>query len=64
MSDIKHFCKGPNCSSEIAEPTLCCSGFECGCQGLPVEPPFCSSECYENYMIGSDPMQKEAGEHE
>ena len=27
------------------EPTFCCSGFECGCQGMPTEPWCCSVEC-------------------
>ena len=28
------------------EPKLCCSGRECGCMGLPVDPIVCSLECY------------------
>lgn len=28
------------------EPQMCCSGYECGCMGLPVDPPVCSTECY------------------
>lgn len=27
------------------EPVMCCSGRDCGCLGLPDEPPFCSKEC-------------------
>ena len=23
------------------EPRICCSGSECGCMGLPTEPPYC-----------------------
>ncbi len=29
------------------EPEMCCSGWECGCLGLPLEPPLCSIECGE-----------------
>ena len=25
----------------------CCSGFECGCMGKPIEPCICSTECWE-----------------
>lgn len=25
---------------------LCCSGHECGCYGLPVDPPVCSGLCF------------------
>ena len=27
------------------EPKMCCSGFECGCMGLPIEPCVCSIAC-------------------
>lgn len=30
----------------------CCSGFECGCRGMPEEPPLCSVECEEK-VFGS-----------
>lgn len=29
------------------EPTMCCSGRECGCMGMPTEPVVCSEECYD-----------------
>lgn len=29
------------------EPKMCCSGRECGCMGLPIDPVVCSKECYE-----------------
>ena len=29
---------------------LCCDGHECGCRGLPIEPPICSEECYDKLM--------------
>ncbi len=30
------------------EPKMCCSGYMCGCMGLPVDPVVCSEECYNN----------------
>lgn len=27
-------------------PRTCCSGFDCGCMGKPIDPPVCSDECY------------------
>jgi len=41
----KLYCQNPECENEIAEPIMCCSGHECGCMGLPIEPPVCSTEC-------------------
>lgn len=28
------------------EPLMCCSGRECGCMGMPVDPIVCSDACY------------------
>ena len=28
------------------EPKMCCSGRDCGCMGLPIDPVVCSNECY------------------
>jgi len=28
----------------------CCSGFECGCMGQPIEPCICSNECWDKLM--------------
>ena len=36
------------CGKEI-EITMCCSGRDCGCLGLPIDPPVCSEKCYEKY---------------
>jgi hypothetical protein len=33
---------------EGEEPVTCCSGRDCGCMGLPIEPIVCSNECYDN----------------
>ena len=41
------------CDNEI-EIRLCCSGFECGCMGLPIDPPVCSNECYDKWMSQRD----------
>ena len=27
-----------------------CSSFDCGCMGLPTEPPICSEKCYDTFM--------------
>ncbi len=44
---MKGFCD--ICGTEI-EVRMCCSGHECGCMGLPIDPPVCSSECYDKFM--------------
>jgi len=31
------------------EPQYCCSGIECGCMGMPVEPCICSKECWASF---------------
>ena len=41
------------CSKEI-EVTLCCNAFDCGCMGLPIEPPVCSDKCSDKYMALSE----------
>ena len=33
---------------EGEEPMMCCSGRDCGCMGMPVDPIICSEECYNN----------------
>lgn len=30
---------------ENYKPEYCCSGEQCGCRGLPIEPPLCSVKC-------------------
>jgi len=37
------------CGTEI-EIQMCCSGHECGCKGMPVDPPVCSNKCYDEFM--------------
>lgn len=41
------------CDVEI-EVQMCCSGHQCGCMGMPVDPPVCSEKCYDAYMNKSD----------
>lgn len=44
------------CDREVDdyEPAYCCSGYECGCMGLPAEPPVCSAECWDTLMKQAD----------
>ena len=37
------------CGIEI-EIEMCCNGRECGCMGLPINPPVCSEQCYNTFM--------------
>ncbi len=30
---------------------MCCSGRDCGCMGMPSEPPVCSEKCYKIYTM-------------
>ena len=47
------------------EPEFCCSGFECGCGGGPIEPCCCSKECesavYEHIGKPFEERRKLAG---
>ncbi len=54
----KGFCE--ICGTEI-EVRMCCNAFDCGCMGLPVDPPVCSSECYDALM--SKHKEKEEGDN-
>jgi len=47
MSKVQGHCE--ICGTEI-ELQGCCSGFECGCMGQPVEPPVCSEKCYNTFF--------------
>ena len=38
------------CGTEI-DVQMCCSGKDCGCLGLPIEPPVCSIKCLKEYEI-------------
>lgn len=37
------------CETEI-EVRMCCNQPDCGCMGMPIDPPVCSSECYDKLM--------------
>ena len=41
-------CKEADVEDWIAE--YCCSGRECGCMGLPIEPPLCD-KCWEKVTL-------------
>lgn len=41
------------CLTEI-EVKMCCSGYECGCMGMPIDPPVCSDECFEKWKDKMD----------
>lgn len=47
----KYYCEGQGCKNEIPKPVICCNAFDCPCMGMPVEPPFCSEECYNNNLV-------------
>lgn len=44
-------------------PEYCCNGYECGCQGMPVEPPICSGRC-ENFLFQIPAARKKDGTYE
>ena len=52
---MKGFCE--ICGNEI-EIKMCCSGKDCGCLGIPIDPPVCSEICYQKYF---DKKEEEAG---
>jgi len=37
------------CGKEI-EIQMCCSGVDCNCMGLPIDPPVCSQKCRGEYF--------------
>lgn len=45
---MKGYCE--ICGKEI-EVRICCNGSDCGCMGLPVEPPVCSDDCYDKFVV-------------
>jgi len=44
---MKDYCQ--QCGIEIPPLRSCCSGHEYGCMGMPVDPPFCSQECLDEW---------------
>lgn len=47
---MKLSCMACNVRFEGEEPQMCCSGIDCGCMGLPIEPVVCSDKCYDLVM--------------
>ncbi len=43
-----NLCKTYTCYNMIPEPKFCCSGSDCGCMGLPIDPPYCD-ECLKGF---------------
>lgn len=47
------------------EPEYCCSGWQCGCMGVPIEPCVCSVECsnalFDHIGMPMDERRKVAG---
>jgi predicted nucleic acid-binding Zn ribbon protein len=57
MSETKNKYYCMVCGKELDyEPQLCCSGRDCGCLGMPVDPPVCSNECYDKLPINKDKL--------
>ena len=48
--------ENPNTCEQCGKPvpdfeyTYCCSSYDCGCGGRPIEPCICSKECWETFM--------------
>ena len=51
------------CGSQFEGPVpeMCCSGRDCGCMGMPVDPVVCSQECYNNLPHVKNRQQPEGG---
>jgi hypothetical protein len=41
------------CNKDI-ELDVCCDGTNCGCMGMPIDPPVCSDKCYDTLMNNLD----------
>ncbi len=50
LTNVEYECQVDGCTNEIETPKMCCDGRECGCMGMPTEPPVCSEECYIAYI--------------
>lgn len=53
-----------NCMScgeefEGEEPKMCCSGYMCGCMGMPIDPIVCSIDCYYHLPMFSNLTDEE-----
>jgi hypothetical protein len=47
-NEVTLTCMVCNKEFEGEEPKMCCSGRDCGCMGMPIDPIVCSEECYDN----------------
>lgn len=58
------YCENPSCKNVLTfKPRKCCDAFDCGCQGLPIDPPVCSTACYDALMNNpNDPEDKQEDE--
>jgi len=58
MKKGKYFAACVVCGKPADEASqFCCDGRDCGCMGLPIDPPLCSDECsdiFYNEPPGSD----------
>ena len=45
------------CGKEVDdyEEEYCCSGHECGCGGMPLEPCICSAKCWDELNKPAEP---------
>ena len=53
MGDEYH-CEACGQPLQDFKPKMCCSSFDCGCRGLPVEPPVCSEKCWDSLKVEAD----------
>ena len=44
------------------KPEYCCNGKECGCMGLPIEPPLCDDKKCQEKVYGRQELKQEASE--
>ena len=53
------------CSKKFIDtpPEFCCSGKDCGCMGMPIDPVVCSHECYNNLPINKKQCEKKCGDN-
>ncbi|MFW9899882.1 MAG: hypothetical protein ACFFDY_01185 [Candidatus Thorarchaeota archaeon] len=54
MNVMKYYCIICDKPVDNYIPRFCCSGRDCSCQGLPIEPPICSKECLSNFLINKE----------
>ena len=43
---VEATCMGCGKDIMIPEPKMCCSGYMCGCMGMPIDPIVCDEDCY------------------